>query len=367
MRAVVVGGGFAGLAIADALASNSWMVDCLDLESTPGAGCSQASLGLVFPASPRNWPAELVELTLRSFDLLLPFVSGLADRSGVHTMRTTRGLLEVAAVDREVESLRQELDAYAALGVSGEWLDERTVANMEPFLKEQAGGIAFNGARYLDAPATIRALDTSLVRQGGRSSYGVAASQLVTSRGRCLGVKLRDGTTIWADFVILATGGTSAGLYPELDRVVTTSRGQWIHVRPREAILTRAVYLSELDLIPCDDGTIMIGATQEGPGQRVPTLDGVAELARQFRQHYSAPSELEVLNIFVGLRALVGDGMPLIGPSARLDNLLVCNALYKNGATLLPLLGSLFAESLISGDWATVAAPFSPARISADI
>jgi glycine/D-amino acid oxidase-like deaminating enzyme len=117
-------------------------------------------------------------------------------------------------------------------------------------------------------------------------------------------------------------------------------------------MVRQALYVGELDVIPRMDGTTMVGATQEGAAPRVSTLDGILRLGEELRRNLRLQSEIEFLDARAGLRARTADGLPIVGPSSVHPGLFLCAGLYKNGATLAPIIGDWFAASLGDNDWA---------------
>jgi len=64
----------------------------------------------------------------------------------------------------------------------------------------------------------------------------------------------------------------------------------------------------------------------------------------------------------VGLRPATPDGLPIVGPSAVVPNLMYATGHYRNGVLLAPLTARLVADAMLDGRVDPVLAATDPAR-----
>jgi glycine oxidase len=161
----------------------------------------------------------------------------------------------------------------------------------------------------------------------------------------------RDGETVAAGEVVIATGAWSAGAVslPAHARVrVRPVRGQVLRLRDPAGpgLIGRVVRVQRSYLVPRADGRYVLGATVEERGfDLAPAAGGVYELLRDAHEVVPSSSELEIEELCVGLRPGTPDNLPLIGAGA-LEGLWWATGHYRNGILLAPLTGELMGTLL---------------------
>jgi glycine oxidase len=174
-----------------------------------------------------------------------------------------------------------------------------------------------------------------------------------------------------ASQVVVAAGAwveQIAGLPEEVRLPVRPVKGQVLRLRDRDGpgLLRRVVRFEGGYLVPRGDGGYVLGATVEERGFELnPAAGGVYELLRDAHELVPGVSELEILELSVGLRPGIPDNLPAIGPGA-LEGLTWAAGHYRNGILLAPLTAELVAELLAGGQPANpLLSACSPARFQA--
>ena len=412
---IVAGGGVIGLSIAWRAAQRGFGVTVAD--PFPGQGASHAAAGMLTPVSEASYTEkELFALGAASLERYPGFVAELSAATGERTGYRRTGTLQVG-YDVDDLAVIDELHALQdSLGVPGRRLTARECRRLEPMLDPSVrGGLLAEADGSVDPRLLTNALlkaatqaGVRLIRQpaaqiihdaertwaglapAGRSRADAESGQRAPQRsradassrerspegsrpggGRVRGVRLADGTTITADWTVLAAGwnspaidGLPAGCVPPVRPV----KGQVIRLRAPDGFLRRTVRGivrgSSVYLVPRDGGELVVGATQEelGPDTRV-TAGGLWELLRDARALVPGITELEFTEAVARLRPGTPDNAPILGPCPA-AGLVLATGHFRNGVLLTPVTADVIADYLETGRLPDVAAHFTIGRFS---
>ena len=179
-------------------------------------------------------------------------------------------------------------------------------------------------------------------------------------------MRLADGSTITADWTVLAAGWNSAaieGLPADCVPPVRPVKGQVARLRAPDGFLRRTVRGivrgSSVYLVPRDNGELVLGATQEdlGPDTRV-TAGGLWELLRDARALVPGITELEFTEAVARLRPGTPDNAPVLGP-CRMAGLVLATGHFRNGVLLTPVTADIITGYLETGQMPEIAAHFT--------
>jgi D-amino-acid dehydrogenase len=410
---VVVGGGVIGLFTARSLALRGAEVTILEARE-PGTGASAANAGWVAPSHSGPLPAPgLMRTALRwilrpdsplwihprvdpRFALwLFAFWRQMNRHSYQAGLRATMDL--AWGTVESFEQLRDELglevhadgvllaytsrpafeaglrdaNALAAFGhsVSASATDA-DVQDLEPALSmEVRGAFVVADDRHLDPLALNAALLADLARRGVTIRPQTPAVGFSTSEGRVDGVETAGGR-VPADVVVIAAGADTPSVTATLGLrlPVESGKGYAIDVAPSPVQLRRPTYLSErrVAVTPLPDrlrlsGTMELG----GRDDRISRVRvrGIEQSARRLLRGW-AESEAMTTTYRAGRRPVTPDGLPVIGPLPRHDNVWVVSGHAMLGVTLGPRTGELVADGIVNGDVDPVLRPFAPTRFA---
>lgn len=90
----------------------------------------------------------------------------------------------------------------------------------------------------------------------------------------------------------------------------------------------------------------------------------VAAIQRGWRDYLDVREELRLREIWRGLRPCTPDGLPFVGRSRALDNLIVATGHAMIGVSLGPVTGKLVAEIVAGKKPLMDVAPLSPDRFA---
>jgi glycine oxidase len=225
-------------------------------------------------------------------------------------------------------------------------------------------GLFFPEDGIVDPRRLTRALWISAERRGVRFLLGTSARRRRMVSGRCRGVET-DGGEVGADAVVDATGAWAA-FDPEAPPAgVEPVCGQIVDLRPGGAMPPCVVESSEAYLVPREDGSLLVGSTEERVGFRKQVTAGaVRGLIAAACRLVPALASAEFAGAWAGLRPGSLDGMPVLGES-EVPGLFFAAGHFRNGILLAPVTARLMAEAIM-GATPRELDPFSPARLRAE-
>lgn len=364
----VIGGGVVGLGIAWEAARSGRHVVVVD--PAPGSGASFAAAGMLAAVSEYHYQEEdLLGLMLASARRWPEFAAPLAAEAGY--LRTPTLCVAADAADRQALSDLRGVQAKHGLEVRS--LTVREARKLEPLLAPGISGAFEIAADHQVDPR--RLVSALLSRLGGERLVRERARGLLWERGRVVGVRLADGSELRAAETIVANGlgaRTLEGLpvslplrpvYGDILRLrVPPSLRPLVTATVRGLVRGKPVYL-----VPREDGTVVIGATQREDGSNAVSAGGVYELLRDAQALVPAVAELELYETTARARPGTPDNAPLLGRVAArwaegtsaegrpadddgdLPGLIVATGFFRHGVLLTPATARVCREILDGG------------------
>jgi glycine oxidase len=374
----IVGGGIIGLAVAWRARERGMSVSVFERDEL-GRGASYVAAGMLAPVAELEFgqtARRVLEMGLRSAQMWPAFADELRDATGVPIALRRTGTLLVARDEDGARELERQLELRRSLGLPVERLLPSEAREREPSLAPTV-------RLALEAPDD-HAVDPRPVLKALRrvcEHAGVVIHEHTSVRGieldgaceRVRGLRLHSGELVSVDRVVLAAGAWTealGGLPAHAQVPVRPVKGQIMRLRePVGAeLLTRVVRFEGGYLLPRGDGRYVLGATVEERGfEFQPTVQGVYELLRDAHELVPGISELELVELSVGLRPGTPDNAPVLGPGA-LEGLVWASGHYRHGILLAPLTAELILGVLDSAlappDAAALLAACDPTRFS---
>jgi glycine oxidase len=369
MRALVIGGGVIGSAIAWRLAGAGVKTRVYD-RGQLGEESSWAAAGMLGPQAEAEGPGALVNLCLAGLDALNGVYRRLLDESGVNPEYDRAGLLWVALDNAERAELEARLRWQRDAGFKLEELTGAQARELVPALSaEVTYALRFAGEGVVDNRKLTEAYIQAAIRAGAEFCACSAVEGIVARAGRVAGVRLSDGTLQEADVVVNSAGCWASGIKGcAADGVsIRPVRGQILCFDAPADALKHAILSPRGYIVPRRSGRLLAGTTSEEAGyDKSVTLDGVARIASGARSLVPALGALPLRQAWAGLRPAAPDYMPVIGPSPTLAGLYYATGHYRNGILLSALTAEVIA-GLIAGRTPSLdLSSVSPARFSAD-
>jgi glycine oxidase len=364
---IVVGAGIVGCAVAYELARRGASVEIVD-ERPAGMGATQASAGVLAPYIEAREGSPLLDLTVRSLDLYDAFIGHVCEDSGAVIPYRRTGTIDLAATERELDTLRVTANVLAKRNVPALLLDETLARSEEPLAAgDIVGALLIEAHGYVGANELTRALVAAARRYGAQ----------VVEPSRVRRIRQRDGDmivdtdrgTLTSNAVVLAAGCWSGAV--EIDGVservpVRPIRGQLLYLGWSGPPLRRVTWSSRCYIVPWPDGTVLVGATSEDAGfdERL-TVSGVHDLLEAACDLIPHAWSATFRGGRVGLRPASRDNLPVIGASATIPNLIYATGHYRNGVLLAPLTAQLVADAIVDERVDAMLQAVSPSRFGA--
>jgi glycine oxidase len=360
---VVVGAGIVGCAVAYELARRGASVEVVDMRAA-GAGATQAAAGVLAPYIEAHEDGPLLDLTVRSLNLYDQFIANASRDSAQAIPYKRSGTLEVATDDTGMKRLRETAARLSRRGVDAELVDAPVAHAEEPHLSQGViGGLLIHSHGFVSAPTLASAL-ASAARRHGAQIIEHGAVRRVAADGAGMLVETDRGS-LSADGVVLAAGSWCGSIeIAGAPRVpVRPVRGQLLYLGWPGPRLKRVTWSDRCYVVPWDDGTLLVGATAEDAGfDERATSAGVHDLLEAACELVPHGWTAGFLGARAGLRPAMPDGLPIIGASAVMPNLMYATGHYRNGILLAPLTATLVADAMLENRVDALLALVSPSR-----
>jgi D-amino-acid dehydrogenase len=410
---IVVGGGVIGVCTAYYLAKAGAEVVLLERDEL-GAGASSGNAGAIAPGHgpmtrpgrilqalkwmgdptsplylPPRWDPSLWrwlwkfhsfcthEHVRHSMDVLGPLghdgrrlFDEILDEENIDCAYSADGYYDVFRTQVGFESAQEEIPLQNQFGYETRAVSGLELIEKEPALRSGiAGGLFFPEAATLDPGRFLIGLSQAAAGRGVALRTGAEVTGVKTQSGRVVGARLKDGETVSASAVVLATGAYSLDLarVGGLAMPIQPAKGYHRDLPAREEGVRQlglTMMLGERYVF-CTPmgGFLRLAGTLElsGLNHRMvqPRLENLTESASRYLDGLEGGRSRDD---WVGLRPVAPDGMPLIGPAPDLPGLFVANGHAMLGLTLGPVTGKLLADWIVTGERPPALAALRPDR-----
>lgn len=264
--------------------------------------------------------------------------------------------------------LQRWVESCQHMGLQVQLLTEEETRQLEPLLSPE-----ICAATYIANEGQVRA--SQLVKAYAQAATTCGAvlqtySEVVavehTAR-RVKGVTTATGEYIACNALILASGAWASRCGNWLDTVlpVIPQRGQSLALQQPSQPLQHIILGYGVYLAPKQDGTLIVGATQEEVGfDTHVTAGGVSSLLDAAIKLVPALAECPVERIWAGLRPKTPDNYPLLGKITDWENVIVATGHNSFGMLLSAITGQTIAELVTRGQVPEIIRPFALERFA---
>lgn len=381
----VIGGGVVGHGIAWEARRSGRSVVLID--EAPGSGASWAAAGMLAPVSELHYQEEgLLELMLESSARWPEFAATLT--AGEDAGYLTTPTLAVGADPADRRALMDLREVQRTHGLDVEPLTIREARSREPLLSPAIScALDIPADHQVDPRRLVRAIAAGLAGHGQQivaaKGYAVRehAAGLLWDGGRVCGVRLTGGGSVKAAETVVANGLAAAQLQnlPEgLQLPLRPVYGDILrlrvpaHLQPLLTATVRGMVRGvPVYIVPRQDGTVVIGATQREDGVPGTSAGGVYQLLRDAQVLLPAVAELELLEATARARPGTPDNAPLLGrvpargqePRPDVAGLIIATGFFRHGVLLTPA-AAVICRQLMDGITDPRWAAFRPGRFS---
>ncbi len=362
-KIVIVGAGIVGAACARALARDGFEVVVLD-DRPIGSGATAAGMGHVVAMDDSEAQFALCRYSQTLWDDLAREMP-----RGVELTRC--GTIWVASDEEEMAEVDKKARFYADRGVEAEALDARALSRHEPNLRPGLlGGLRVPGDSVVYPPVAA----AWLIEQAAQLGAKVRLDATVQALGGGW-VRLGDGSTIEADFVVNASGAKASRLTPGLairprkgHLVITDRHPGFVTHQLLELGYLKSAHGSDASSVafnvqPRATGQLLIGSSRQYDVE-----DPAVELAMVRRMidrallYMPGLARLSAIRAWTGFRAATPDSLPIIGPHPDDPRLYLATGHEGLGITTSLGTAELIADQLQGRESSIPASPYSPSR-----
>ncbi|MDX6382573.1 MAG: glycine oxidase, partial [Blastocatellia bacterium] len=335
----------------------------------PGAEASWAAGGILAPQVEVDHQDDFFQLACAGRDLYPEFAAALKEETGVDVELDRSGTLCLAFTAADEAELKHRYEWQKREGLQVDWLDADSARRLEPSISPGVRcALQFPRDIQVDNRRLISALVRANEELGTQLLTGSPVRALRSKDRKILGVETSQGF-VSAPVVVVAAGAwasliNSSGAHlPAIG--VEPVRGQMLCFSAHPPIVRHVIYSSRGYLVPRRDGRVLAGSTAEHVGfdKRV-TEEGLAAIMSMANEIAPGVAGLPVISSWAGFRPRAKDGLPVLGPTAKIAGLIYATGHYRNGILLAPVTGRVIADAIVDGVWPDSLKAFSPDRFS---
>lgn len=366
MKTVIIGGGVIGLSIARELHKNGVRGIAVVDKGKVGREASWAAAGMLAPNAETDKIDDFYRFCSESNSLYPSFAKELFLETGIDIDYICNGTLELAFDSKKAEDLARKLQRQREADIPVEFLETEDLLRMEPNISSKVvSGLFYPHDGQVDNRKLVVALESYARKNEIEIIENSEASSLFIEDQTVTGIQLAD-RTIRSDLTILTTGAWTshiqfAGKPAPFD--VKPIRGQMLGLEGAPGLIKTVVYGAGAYLVQRSDGRVLIGATVENVGfDRCIDEGAIDKLRLSAIETVPELSGSKVIESWCGFRPFSVDGLPIIGDTVGLQNLVVATGHYRNGILLAPLTAKIVASLVTTGVRSNFLKTFGPER-----
>ena len=310
-RAIIIGAGMAGTAVAQRLARRGWAIDLIDAAATPAAATSGMHAGAFHPLLTRD---DSITARLSRAGFLYAVQHWQALAASGHALQWQRcGLLQLATDTTEEARMRDIIDTAALPPAYAQYL-ERDAARALAGVAVKHGGWWFAGSGWMRTPALAAAEITSATRHAPalQTHFNTRVETLKRIDGRWQALDANGHLIASAAVVVLANAHDATRLV-DVGHAPRHIRGQVAHLPAASAPPTRVALTGAGYLLPVIDGVAVAGASYDDDDDPQPHAEGYAGIVTQLRAMFVGAVDTTWAGGRVGFRCVTVDRLPMIG------------------------------------------------------
>jgi D-amino-acid dehydrogenase len=297
-------------------------------------------------ANVRNGLPVLSALSSASLDLF----DELAAMEGVQFNFEKKGVVDIFNTRKGFEKAVKDAQRLQEYGVEHKILKSDDLMQYTRGMRTTAdSGIFFPGDAHLIPDRFVHQLAQHIKKKGVRLLTSVEVLGFETSGRRVTAVKTTRGD-ISVEEIILAGGSWSAVMARELriKLFIEPAKGYSVTFKRPPVFPSTPIMMAESKVVltPMDDmvrfaGTLELAGFDLSINKR--RLLAILKAVPLYFPDIN-PDELELIEIWRGLRPCSPDGLPYLGRSRRYDNVIIATGHGMKGISLAPITGKIVSQ-----------------------
>jgi D-amino-acid dehydrogenase len=292
------------------------------------------------------------------------------ERDGFDCGYRRSGVINVCRTRREFERLKADVELLQHEGFEPRLLDAAEARRLEPsLLPEIQGGAYWTEDGHCSPGLFVAEVARRAEQRGAQLHLGTRVLGFQLSNDGSIDAVLTTGGALRPRSVVLAAGSWSAGLARLAGTRLPVQAGKGYHVQLADGApqLERPVIFQESVFAATPIGSALrLAGTMEFVGTDLRlSVTRAARLLSEARLYLAGLDTPGAYTVWCGLRPCTPDGLPILGWSTRVPNLLLATGHAMLGLTLAPITGRIVADLIRAGSIDVPIGPLSPARYRA--
>jgi D-amino-acid dehydrogenase len=271
---------------------------------------------------------------------------------GIDCSLATRGLLMLCNSEHGLEEESQLAEKARQLGIPASVLDPHETARLDPNITMNIkGSVYYPKDCHLNTTQLMQSLRDKVSSLGGKFVYGKHVQGWHENAGKIQAVRTTSGD-FQADEFVLSTGVWSDAMSKPLGLKIPMQPGKGYSLTlPDPVELPKVCSIlveAKVAVTPIGSGlrfggTMQLGELNESIDPR--RITGILKSIPKYMPKFK-PSHFEGIEPWVGLRPVSPDGLPYIGRTSGIVNLVVATGHAMMGISLGPITGELVGQIL---------------------
>lgn len=313
------------------------------------------------------WPNHMSrpDMTKPFADLSLSLYEEMASNEGFNFEFRRNGVLELISDNGRVDEIEKDIQERRTSGYDVRFLGPVEISYLEPNLSRNfAGGIFCprdaNGNSFLLAKEFQR----YLTNQGHAIIEGAEVDSMLVEGDKIVEVQSTRGS-FESRFVINASGPWSPLLGDLLGHLIPVepAKGFMLETGPQEKLLSTAVTNDHIVVTQRPAGQIRTGGVVEFAGfDRTFHNEKKKAIWNEACSILPKLAEFPIAEERTGFRPHSKDGLPIIGYSSQIENLIIATGHFRRGFELGAATGKVVSELIQNGNTSMDISFASPGR-----
>jgi D-amino-acid dehydrogenase len=294
----------------------------------------------------------LKDLLLRSRELLIE----LENKEFMSFDFQKKGLFMFCRSEEGLEEEAEVVDKANELGMPAEVLTPEEVAEKEPVLDlDIIGATYFPKDAHLHPGTLMNELKRVLAERGVKFEYQTEVTAFAENGDSVSGVITGDGREISGSEVVVCTGAWTPALAREIGVKLPMQAGKGYSItldNPKVLPENCGIFAEEKVTMTPMKGSLRFGGTMEiiGTDKSInpKKISGLKKSVCRYAPEFTM-EDLDVDDIWVGLRPISPDGLPYVGVLDKYDNVYTSTGQAMMGMSLSPASGEIIADLITNG------------------
>ncbi len=357
----IIGAGIIGAACAYRLASEGLSVAIIEANGI-ASGTTAAAMGHIVVMDDNE-----AEFALTNYSQKL--WNELAEKLPKSAEYEHCGTIWIASDDEEMQEVRRKRDFYEKRGVKSEVLDEKSLREAEPNLRNGlVGGLLVKGDSVVYQPCATQFL---LESSNAKVFLGKRAIEITEN-----GVKLEDSTFIEAKKIIIATGIWSNELLKDIKirkkkghLVITERYPNFVKHQLIELGYLKSAHAGESDSVafnvqPRTTEQVLIGSSRQFDVEnKAIDYNILRQMMSRAFEYMPNLKTLSAVRVWTGFRPATPDNLPFIGQHSKFENIFLAYGHEGLGITTSLGTAELLTDEILGRESKIDRKPYSPKRL----